>query len=292
MSKTKVFCFGFGQVAESFINKLINEKKGFDLSVTSRQETHQIEFNHIKINSYQFTDNKFDNSIKKKIEEADHILVSIPPIDGKDIVATYFDTNLKKLTNCKWITYLSATSVYGDHKGDWVNEDSATQPTSDNGINRLKAEKNWKSLSNKKNYPLQIFRLAGIYSNEFNILKRLKTGKVQIVDKKDHFFSRIHVEDIANILFKSLNNFKNNEIYNICDDKPASQIEVAAYGAKLLKIKKPNSVKIEEVESEMLRNFYKDSKKVDNKKMKTFFKYNLKYPTYKEGLNYIFDNSM
>ena len=44
MSKTKVFCFGFGQVAESFINKLIYEKKDFDLSVTSRQETHQIEF--------------------------------------------------------------------------------------------------------------------------------------------------------------------------------------------------------------------------------------------------------
>ena len=291
MSKTKVFCFGFGQVAESFINKLINEKKDFDLSVTSRQETNQIEFNNIKINSYQFTDDKFDNSMKKKIEEADYILVSIPPIDGRDIVANYFDTNLKK-TNCKWITYLSATSVYGDHKGDWVNEDSTTQPTSVNGISRLEAEKNWMSLSNKKNFPLQIFRLAGIYSNEFNILKRLKTGKVQIVDKKNHFFSRIHVEDIANILFKSLDNFKNNEIYNICDDKPASQIEGAAYGAKLLKLEKPNSVKLDEVESEMLRNFYKESKKVDNKKMKVFFKYNLKYPSYEEGLNYIFNNGM
>ena len=110
-------------------------------------------------------------------------------------------------------------------------------------------------------------------------MKRLKTGKVQIVDKKDHFFSRIHVEDIGNILFKSLDNFKNNEIYNICDDKPAPQIEVAAYGAKLLKLEKPNLVKLQEVESEMLQNFYKDSKKVDNKKMKTFFKYNLKYPS-------------
>ena len=292
MSKTKVFCFGFGQVAVSFINKFISEKKDFDLSVTSRQETHQIEFNNIKINSYQFTDGKFDNSIKTKIEEADYILVSIPPINGKDIVSNYLDINLKKIINCKWITYLSATSVYGDHKGDWVNEDSTTQPSSDNGINRLEAEKNWKNLSNKKNFPLQIFRLGGIYSNEFNILKRLKNGKIQIVDKKNHFFSRIHVDDIANILFKSLDNFKNNEIYNICDDKPASQIEVAAYGAKLLKLAKPTTVKLDELESEMLQNFYKDSKKVDNKKMKTFFKYNLKYPTYKEGLNYIFNNGM
>ena len=53
----------------------------------------------------------------------------------------------------------------------------------------------------------------------------------------------------------------------------------------------PNPVTLEEVESEMLKNFYKDSKKVDNKKMKSFFSYNLKYPTYKEGLNYIFSNN-
>ena len=33
----------FWPSCESFINKLIDEKKDFDLSVTSRQETHQIE---------------------------------------------------------------------------------------------------------------------------------------------------------------------------------------------------------------------------------------------------------
>ena len=292
MSKLKIFCFGFGQVAESFINKLINEKKDFDLSITSRQATHQIEYKNIKINSYQFSKDKIDKVIIKKLEDATYILISIPPFEGKDLVADYLETNLKIKTNYKWITYLSATSVYGDHKGDWVNENSTTKPSSPNGISRLKAENTWLNLSNKRNYPLQIFRLAGIYSNDYNILKRLQTGKVQIVDKKNHFFSRIHVEDIANILFKSLNNFKNNEIYNICDDKPASQSEVAAYGAKLLNIEKPNPVKIEEVKNEVLQNFYKDSKKVDNKKMKIFFKYNLKFPSYVEGLDYIFNNDI
>ncbi len=292
MNKLKIFCFGFGQVAVGFINKLINEKKIFDLSTTSRQETHQIELNNIKIKSFQFSKDKIDNSILRKLEEIDYILISIPPVEGKDIVANFLKTNPNIKLNCKWITYLSATSVYGDHKGDWVNENSITKPSSTNGINRLQAENTWLSLSSEKNYPLQIFRLAGIYSNEYNILRRLQNGKVQIVDKKNHFFSRIHIEDIANILFKSLDNFKNNEIYNICDDKPASQNEVAAYGAKLLKMEKPNSVKLEEVESEMLQNFYKDSKKVDNKKMKTFFKYNMKFPTYVEGLDYIFNNNI
>ena len=292
MSKINIFCFGFGQVAECFINKIIQEKKDFNLTVTSRQETHQVEFNNIKIKSYQFTDDKFDKSITKKLEEANYILISIPPIDSKDIVVSFLNSYQKKLINCKWITYLSATSVYGDHKGEWVNENSITKPSSPNGLSRLQAEKSWISFSNKKNYPLQIFRLAGIYSNEFNILKRLQTGKIQIVNKKNHFFSRIHVEDIANILYKSLYNFKNNEIYNICDDKPAPQSDVVAYGSKLLKLEQPKPVKLEEIKSEMLQNFYKDSKKVDNKKMKAFFKYNLKFPSYIEGLDYIFNNNI
>ena len=67
---------------------------------------------------------------------------------------------------------------------------------------------------------------------------------------------------------------------------------MATFGAKLLKLKLPRPVKLEEVESEMLQSFYKDSKKVDNKKMKNFFNYNLKYPTYKEGLNHIFSNNI
>ena len=248
--------------------------------------------NNLKINSYQFKIDKFDDLIKKKVEEASYILISIPPIDGKDIVAEYLESNIKSLKKCKWITYLSATSVYGDHKGDWVTEESFTKPTSKNGTDRLNVENFWKSLSIKINFPLQIFRLAGIYSNEFNILKRLKSGNVQIVDKKNHFFSRIHVEDIANILTMSLNKFKNREIYNISDDKPAPQIEVAAYGARLLKLKQINPIKIEEVENEMLKNFYKDSKKVDNKKMKKFFNYSLKYPSYIQGLDHIFNQNI
>ena len=57
-----------------------------------------------------------------------------------------------------------------------------------------------------------------------------------------------------------------------------------------MKIKKPKMIEIEQIDSEMIRNFYKDSKKVSNKKMKSFFDYKLKFPTYVEGLNYIRNN--
>ena len=117
---------------------------------------------------------------------------------------------------------MSATSVYGDHKGEWVNESSKTNPTSNNGVARLKAENTWISLEKKNKLPIQIFRLSGIYSNKKNILIRLKSGNVKLINKKNHYFSRIHVDDISNILFKSLSKFKSGEIFNISDDKPSS----------------------------------------------------------------------
>jgi len=290
MSKINLLCLGFGQVAKSFVKKILDDKKNLNLVVTTTQKTHLKNINNLNFESFEFNNKIFDNNIVKKIETSDYILVSIPPINGEDIVIKNFNKNLKKIKNCKWITYLSATSVYGDHSGKWVTEDSVTKPSSPNGVNRLNAENSWKNFSAKYNLPLQIFRLAGIYSNEYNILKRLKLGEVKVVNKKNHFFSRIHVEDIANILFKSMENFRKNEIYNICDDKPSTQQEVAIYGSKLLKIEQPKVIKLDDLESEMLKNFYKDSKKVSNIKMKNFFKFKLKYPTYIEGLNYIHNN--
>ena len=123
--------------------------------------------------------------------------------------------NWPKDKKFKWITYLSATSVYGDHRGEWVDETSKTNPTSINGIQRLKVEKNWIELSQQYNSPLQIFRLSGIYSNQYNVLKRLKRGEVKIINKKNHFFSRIHVEDIANVLQSILHSVLIASVFNV-----------------------------------------------------------------------------
>jgi len=266
-----------------------SKKFNINLSVTSRDKTQQQKINKINYKSFQFVNDSFDQKLIEKLKQSDHILISIPPIDGFDLVVKNFSKIIEE-SSPKWITYLSATSVYGDHKGEWVNEESETKPTSANGIDRLAAEKSWMLFAANSMLPFQIFRLSGIYSDQRNILARLKSGNTNIINKKNHFFSRIHVEDIANVLFKSLSNFKSSEIYNISDDKPSSSEEVTLYGVKLLNVDIPKSIEIKDIESEMLKNFYKDSKKVSNKKMKSFFDYNLKFPTYVEGLNYIRNN--
>ena len=291
MKKINIFCFGFGQVAKNFITKINSENLKINLTTTSRESSKQNNFNNINYKSFQFSENSFDQKLIKNLKSSDHILVSIAPSKGEDIVIKNFKNILEK-SPTKWITYLSATSVYGNHSGEWVDEKSNTEPTSTNGIDRLYAEKLWLNLADKKNLPVQIFRLSGIYSNQNNVLTRLKSGSAKLIEKKKQFFSRIHVEDIANVLFKSLQNFKSKEIYNISDDKPTSPEELISYGSKLLNIEEPKAVDLSTIESEMVKNFYKDSKKVNNKKMKEFFNYKLKYPTYVEGLNYIHNNNI
>jgi nucleoside-diphosphate-sugar epimerase len=284
-----IVCFGFGQVAKNFIKKIYSENLKINLTVTSREKSGKKSFGNLDYQSFHFSEHSFDQKLIESLRSSDHILVSIAPVKGEDIVTKNFQNNLEK-SKIKWITYLSATSVYGNHNGDWVDENSDTKPTSSNGIDRLNAEKSWIDLAKKKSLPLQILRLSGIYSNQNNILARLKSGNAKLIDKKNQFFSRVHVEDIANILFKSLKNFKTKEIYNVSDDKPTSSKELILYGSKLLNIERPKVVDLSTIESEMVKNFYKDSKKVNNKKMKEFFNYKLKYPTYVEGLNYIYNN--
>ena len=286
MKDINIFCFGFGQVAKNFIKKLSVEQYNINLSATSRSESSKKTFNGINYNSYLFNSEKFDQNLVVKLKEADHILVSIPPENQEDLVIKNFSKFIES-SKVKWITYLSATSIYGDHKGEWVNENSKTNPISNNGIARLKAENAWFSLEKNKKIPIQIFRLSGIYSNEKNILIRLKSGGVKLINKKNHFFSRIHVDDISNILFKSLSKFKSGEIYNLSDDKPSTSEDVTLFGAKMLNIENIEKIEVDQIKSEMLKNFYNESKKVSNKKMKSYFDYNLKFPSYIEGLNHI-----
>ena len=286
MKELNIFCFGFGQVAKEFIKKLLSEKYNLNIAITTRQESNIIEFLGQKISNFEFNNDKIDKNIFKKLKDFDHILISIPPEHERDLVLKYFSKEILD-QNIKWITYLSATSVYGNHEGKWVDENSKTLPKSKNGIERLAVEKVWLKMYEKNNIPLQIFRLSGIYSNIYNVLERIRSGNASLIRKENQFFSRIHVEDIANLLFLSLNKLKKGEIFNISDDKPASSEEVMKYGAKILNLPEPKEIKLEDIQSEMLKAFYRDSKKVSNKKVKEFFKYKLKFPTYVEGLNYI-----
>ena len=222
------------------------------------------------------------------ITNYDSILITAPPnYDGTDPILELIKEQLIQLRrHIKWIGYLSSTSVYGDHKGKWVNENSKPNSPGQRGKRRLSVEHSWLSLFNEFALPVHIFRLAGIYGPDRNSLVKILNGKNTSVIKEGQVFSRIHVEDIGRALCESMKNPTPGEIYNLADDLPCAPELVDEYAAKLLGKKPLIQIPFDEATlSPMAKEFYRDCRKVSNKKFKTKFNFNLLYPSYKEGLN-------
>ena len=115
MKKIKLFCFGFGQVAKYFVKKLINDKYSLSLVTTNTLKTKEFFFENQKFKSYFFNNKNYDKKLIKDLNNSNIILVSIPPVDGEDVVANFFEKEIKNF-DFEWITYLSATSIYGDKR--------------------------------------------------------------------------------------------------------------------------------------------------------------------------------
>jgi len=288
MNKDRFFFFGFGQTARYLIRNLEQSKKKFTFSATNTKKTTFKTFGKKKFLSFKFKDNLYDKKLLKILSEADYILISIPPQKKRDLVLKIFSKFLKK-SKFKKLIYLSATSVYGNHNGKWVNENSKLKGNTKFGLGRKIVEKSWIKFRDLYKLDINILRVSGIYSKESNVLKKISKKSIFVKEKK--YFSRIRIEDLAQIIKKMFYSQKSSLILNASDDKPATNIEVANYAAKLLKIKNLRPMPIANFKNKMIKEFYKDSKKVSNKKMKNKLLIKLKYPTYREGLRNIFNNS-
>ena len=287
-NKDRFFFFGFGETAKYLIYNLEQSKKKFIFNTTNTKKTSLKTFCKKRYKSFKFKDKFYDKKLIKELAQADYILISIPPQKKRDLVLKNFGKFLKKF-QFKKIIYLSATSVYGNHNGKWVNENSKLKGRTKFGLGRKIVENSWVKFRDLNKLDINILRVSGIYSKENNVLKKISRSKIYVKEKK--YFSRIRIEDLAQIVKKMFYTKKNFLILNASDDKPATNVEVANFAAKLLKIKKLQPLSIMKFKNKMIKEFYKDSKKVSNKKMKTNLQIKLKYPTYKEGLRNIFNNT-
>jgi nucleoside-diphosphate-sugar epimerase len=217
-------------------------------------------------------------------DDITHILISIPPKDKGDIVYDRFSRQIAKLKNLKWVCFLSSTGVYGDHKGEWVNEESIVSVGAHVARARLIAENQWLGLQ-ADGVSTHIMRLSGIYGPGRSQLENALSGKLKIIDKSDVIFSRIHVDDIVKALVASMASPNSGSIYNLADDYPCNSREVAEFACKLLGITPPHPISLEEAAlTEMGMSFYSQSKRVNNSKIKRELSLNWSYPTYKEGM--------
>lgn len=217
---------------------------------------------------------------------ASHLLVSAAPgPEGDPVLASHSADIARAAETIRWAGYLSTTGVYGDHGGEWVDEETPPDPGTERGRARAEAEAAWQALAAESGLPLHIFRLAGIYGPGRGPFEKVRSGTARRIVKPGQVFSRIYVEDIAGALAASIARPDPGAIYNLCDDDPAPPEDVIAEAARLLRLPVPPEVPFRDADlSPMARSFYAESKRVSNRRMKEELGYRLKYPDYRSGL--------
>jgi nucleoside-diphosphate-sugar epimerase len=220
--------------------------------------------------------------IDRHLASATHLLSSVPPDDKGDPVLDMHGAAIARIApRLQWIGYLSTTGVYGDRQGGWVDESSALTPSGERGRRRLAAETAWLALPQ----PAHLFRLAGIYGPGRSALDSVRDGKARRVVKPGQVFSRIHRDDIVQVLLASIARPHPGTAYNVCDDDPADPAEVITHACKLLNVPPPPAVPFAEAGlSPMARSFYDDNKRVRNDRIKQALGVVLTYPDYRAGL--------
>ena len=287
--KNILLIFGFGYTAKFMCQKF--SKKNWEVFCTTRFKEKAKEIKSLNATPIFFDD---EEKIESVLSKNSYILSTAPPENSKDPVVENYEHLLKKNSErVKWAGYLSTTSVYGDKKGEWVTEDTELEPNLERSISRVAAENSWIKLGENLLIKTVIFRLAGIYGPGRSLVDRLmKDEDVYIVDKPAHLFNRIHVDDIVGAIEMAISSKSEAKIFNLSDDLPAKQLDVAKFAASLLKRKSPQTVSLEsDLVSEMARSFYKEEKKVSNTRLKDELGYKLVFPSFKEGLFSIHKNS-
>ncbi|HBZ43648.1 MAG TPA: NAD(P)-dependent oxidoreductase [Maritimibacter sp.] len=227
------------------------------------------------------------SDMREAMKAATHVLISVAPNeDGDPVLADLRDEFVRVADRLEWLGYLSTTGVYGDHQGGWVDEETALTPGTKRGQQRVIAEGQWWMLAKEtRMLPLHIFRLAGIYGPGRGPFSKVRKGTARRIIKEGQVFSRIHVEDIANVLEASIKRPRPGGIYNVCDDLAAPPEDVIEHAAELLGAPVPEAEPIETADmTPMARSFYAESKRVKNDRIKRELGVTLTFPTYREGL--------
>jgi nucleoside-diphosphate-sugar epimerase len=169
------------------------------------------------------------------------------------------------------VLWVSSTSVYGDLKGDWVNEETQPEPNTFSGKILLAAEKIVQQIPCETS----VIRFSGIYGpGRTRLLSQVLAGKGRR-SSPEQWSNRVHADDCGGILAHLVEYaLSGNPLlpdYLASDSAPVTQHEIRQWLAQQLAV----SLVEEEVKAGSTR-------RCDNSRLLSSG-YQFKYPTFKEG---------
>ena len=173
------------------------------------------------------------------------------------------------------LVMLSSTAVYGQRRGEHIDEDSPTHPTQFRGETLLASE----GLLAASGLSTVVVRLGGIYGpGRESLIDRARDGKLQL-RPAEHFTNRIHRDDAAGLLRYLLFHSSPESLYLGVDDEAAEEAELYTWLAKKLDVAAPE----EQGEgADANRRRQVGSKRCSNRRLRESG-YSFRYPTYRDG---------
>lgn len=240
------------------------------------------------VSTHIFDGTQPGETLQGDLSGATHVINSIGPDAEGDAVLNQHGEDLQRAPDLQWLCYYSTVGVYGNADGAWIDEDAPCHPQNQRSQWRLKTEDLWREFAAKRNIPLAILRLAGIYGPGRSAFDKLRAGTARRIIKPGQVFNRIHVDDIGRITALAAK-AKLDGTFNLADDEPAASQDVVTYAAELEGVSPPANVSFADAEmTQMARSFYSDNKRVANARIKKALGVELLYPTYRLGLTSIY----
>lgn len=129
------------------------------------------------------------------------------------------------------VLLVSSSAVYGEHDGDWVDEDTPPAPLGFNGALLLEAER-WLAA---QAVPSTVLRLAGLYGpGRMQLVERVRSAAQRVPREVPHWANRIHVDDAASAVAHLLHLPTPLPLYLGVDDTPLPLDELCDFIAHLL----------------------------------------------------------
>jgi nucleoside-diphosphate-sugar epimerase len=283
MTATRLFVFGLGYTGLAFARSMRGGAASIGGTVRSAEKAAELRAEGIE--AIVFDGQRPGEDVAAALGVATHILVTISQGEGGDPVLAVHGDDIMAARDLAWIGYLSTVGVYGDHGGAWVDEETPPDPRVARTAARIAAEKAWTEFGQRRDVPVGIFRLAGIYGPGRNPFVKLADGTAHRIVKPGQVFNRIHVADIAATLRAAIVR-PAARLYNVADDEPAPPQDVTSTAARLMGVTPPPEVPFADADlSPMARSFYEGNRRVSNRRIREELGVTLAYPTYRDGLS-------
>ncbi len=184
------------------------------------------------------------------------------------------------------LIYISTTGVYGNRNGDFVDEISQLQPTSQRAKRRVDAEQTLRYWAASQGVALTILRVPGIYGPNRLPIERLQNHTPALQEPFDAYSNHIHADDLARLICAALFIGKPQRVINACDGSEQKMGDYFDEVAVALHLPKPPRLLPDEVRTQvgpMMWSFMAESRRVRNQRLREL-KRPLKYPQVKDYL--------